>query len=443
MLNKIYVLDTNVLLQDPHSIFSFAENEVVIPAVVLEEVDSKKRYMDEVGRNARHFSKLIDKLRTKGKLHEGVPLEGGGKLRVELNHRSFQRLKDSFAEMSNDNRIIAVALNLMLEEQERVEGKHVILVSKDALVRVKADALGLPAEDFLSDRVVEFDSVYPGYVEIYVDADVMKRFYSQGELAISELTKHPFYPHQFIIMKDALGSSSSALGKVEPDGKKVKPFVSDPDQVWGIKPRNVQQRMAFELLLRDDISLITMIGKAGTGKTLLSLAAGLMQTEDMGKFKKLVVARPVVPLGKDLGYLPGEKEEKLRPWMQPIYDNLEFLFNTKKPGEIDQILAGMGSIQVEALTYIRGRSIPDQFIIIDEAQNLTKHEVKTILTRVGERSKIVLMGDPQQIDHPYLDEYNNGLTYVVEKFKDQTVSGHVKLVKGERSGLAQLAADLL
>ncbi|MFC0558750.1 PhoH family protein [Halalkalibacter alkalisediminis] len=443
MLKKIYVLDTNVLLQDPYSINSFQDNEVVIPAVVLEEVDSKKRNMDEIGRNARQFSKIIDNLRGMGKLHEGVPVESGGKLRVELNHRSFLRLKDSFAEMTNDNRIIAVALNLMLEEEEKVDGRQVILVSKDALVRVKADALGLPAEDFLSDRVVEFDHVYPGYVEVYVDADVMQKFYTNGELAISELTKHPFYPHQFIIMKDALGSSSSAIGKVEPDGKKVKKFVSEPDHVWGIRPRNVQQKMALELLLRDDISLVTMVGKAGTGKTLLSLAAGLMQTEDLGKYKKLVVARPVVPLGKDIGYLPGEKEEKLRPWMQPIYDNLEFLFDTKKPGELDSILAGMGSIQVEALTYIRGRSIPDQFIIIDEAQNLTKHEVKTILTRVGERSKLVLMGDPQQIDHPYLDEYNNGLTYVVERFKDQTVSGHVKLVKGERSGLAQLAADLL
>ncbi|MCM3713057.1 PhoH family protein [Halalkalibacter oceani] len=442
-MKKIYVLDTNVLLQDPYSIFSFQDNEVVIPAIVLEEVDSKKRYMDEIGRNARQFSKLIDNLRGKGKLHEGVHIEPGGKVRVELNHKSFQRLKDWFADMTNDNRIIAVALNLMLEEQEKNEGRKVILVSKDALVRVKADALGLTAEDYLSDRVVELDHVYPGYVEVYVEAEVMQSFYANGGLAISELTKHPFYPHQFIIMKDALGSSSSALGKVEPDGKMVKPFVCDIDQVWGIRSRNVQQRMALELLLRDDIHLVTMIGKAGTGKTLLSLAAGLMQTEDMGKYKKLVVARPVVPLGKDIGYLPGEKDEKLRPWMQPIYDNLEYLFNTKKPGELDHILAGMGSIQVEALTYIRGRSIPDQFIIIDEAQNLTKHEVKTILTRVGERSKIVLMGDPQQIDHPYLDEYNNGLTYVVEKFKDQTASGHVKLVKGERSGLAQLAADLL
>ncbi|WP_413379975.1 PhoH family protein [Alkalihalobacillus sp. 1P02AB] len=442
-MKKIYVLDTNVLLQDPHSIYSFMDNEIVIPAIVLEEVDSKKRNMDEVGRNARHFSKMIDKLRDKGRLHEGIKLEEtGGSLRVELNHRSFERMKGSFAEMSNDNRIIAVALNLTVEEKQ-TSNRQVILVSKDALVRVKADALGIVAEDFLSDRVVEHDSVYRGYVEKYVDADMIKSFFQNGYLPVQVFDRHSFYPHQFIIMKDALGSSSSALGKVDEDGKFIKPFIQDSEQVWGIRPRNVQQRMAFELLLREDIHLVTMVGKAGTGKTLLSLAAGLMQTEDLGCYTKLVVARPVVPMGKDIGFLPGEKEEKLRPWMQPIYDNLEYLFNTKKPGELDQILAGMGSIQVEALTYIRGRSIPDQLIIIDEAQNLTKHEVKTIITRVGERSKIILMGDPQQIDHPYLDEFNNGLTYVVEKFKDQSVSGHIKLVKGERSGLAQLAADLL
>ncbi len=244
-------------------------------------------------------------------------------------------------------------------------------------------------------------------------------------------------------MKDALGSSASALGRVDQQGQKLRKLVYDQEHMWGIKARNVQQLMATELLLRDDISLVTMIGKAGTGKTLLALAAGLLQTEDFHKFNKLLVARPIVPVGKDIGYLPGEKQEKLRPWMQPIFDNLEYLFNVKKPGELDDILAGMASIEVEALTYIRGRSIPDQFIIIDEAQNLTKHEVKTILTRVGERSKIVLMGDPAQIDHPYLDEYNNGLTYVVEKFKDQSIAGHVRLMKGERSGLAQLAADLL
>lgn len=399
--------------------------------------------MDEVGRNARKLSKIIDTLRVRGKLHEGVLLDSGGTLKVELNHKSFEKVKESFAEMTNDNRIIAVALNLKLEEEERGRNKKVVLVSKDMLVRIKADALGVTAEDFLSDRVVEIDHIYTGFNEFSVSEDLIKTFYKYGEIDCHLLPQTRFYPHQYIIMKDVLGSSTSAVGKVSADRKKVKVFSYEPEQVWGIRARNVQQHMAFDLLLREDIQLVTMIGKAGTGKTLLSLAAGLLQTEDLGKYKKLVVARPIVPLGKDIGYLPGEKEEKLRPWMQPIYDNLEFLFNTKKQGELDQILLGMGSIEVEALTYIRGRSIPDQFIIIDEAQNLTKHEVKTILTRVGERSKIVFMGDPQQIDHPYLDEYNNGLSYVVEKFKDESISGHVKLVKGERSNLAQIAADLL
>ncbi len=442
-LSKVYVLDTNVLLQDPRSIFTFEDNEVVIPAVVLEEVDSKKRYMDEIGRNARQVSKLIDNLRQSGKLHEKIPLENGGVLRIELNHRSFHQLQEIFVEKTNDNRILAVAKNLSLEEQSRENGRPVILVSKDALVRVKADALGLQAEDFLSDRVVEIDHIYTGLIDLYINSDLLNRFYEKGELNLTELANHPFYPNQFIVMKDALGGSASAIGIVDSTAKKVKKLIFNHEHIWGIRSRNAQQTMAFELLLRRDIPLVTLIGKAGTGKTLLALAAGLMQTEDLGEYKKLLVARPIVPVGKDLGFLPGEKEEKLRPWMQPIFDNLEYLFNTKKPGELDAILAGMGSIEVEALTYIRGRSIPEQFIIIDEAQNLTKHEVKTILTRVGEKSKIVLMGDPEQIDHPYLDEYNNGLTYVVEKFKEQKIAGHIRLIKGERSGLAQLAADLL
>ncbi|WP_088043937.1 PhoH family protein [Bacillus sp. EAC] len=442
-MSKIYVLDTNVLLQDPLAIFSFEDNDVVVPAVVLEEVDSKKRYMDEVGRNARYVSKLIDSFRELGKLHESIPLENGGTFRIELNHRSFQQLQEIFVEKTNDNRILAVAKNLSLEEEAKVSGKTVILVSKDTLVRVKADALNLLAEDYLSDRVVEVDHIYTGYLEYYINTDLLNKFYEKAELPVSDIANHPFYSNQFIVLKDALGGSSSALGIVDKTGTKIKKFVFSNEHIWGIRPRNAQQSMALELLLRDDIPLVTLIGKAGTGKTLLALAAGLMQTEDLQNYKKLLVARPIVPVGKDLGYLPGEKDEKLRPWMQPIYDNLEYLFNTKKPGELDAILAGMGSIEVEALTYIRGRSIPEQFIIIDEAQNLTRHEVKTILTRVGDRSKIVLMGDPEQIDHPYLDEYNNGLTYVVEKFKDQKISGHVKLIKGERSSIAQLAADLL
>lgn len=440
---KMYVLDTNVLLQDPYSIYQFQPHEVIIPAIVLEEVDSKKKNMDEVGRNARMIARIIDQLREGGKLHKGVQLHEGGTVRVELNHRSFQHLKHVFADMTNDNRIIAVALNLQNEEKEKANGRDVVLVSKDALVRVKADSFDLLTEDFLNDRVIESDEGYSGYKDCYTNQEVITAFYKNGEIAVDELEVDHLYPNQFVILKDYSLASSSAIGRVDLLGKKIKPLIGEYEHIWGIKPRNAQQKMAFELLLRNDLPLVTLVGKAGTGKTLLSLAAGLLQTEDLHLYKKLVVARPIVPLGKDIGYLPGEKEEKLKPWMQPIYDNLEFLFDTKKPGELDRILAGLGSIQVEALTYIRGRSIPDQYIIIDEAQNLTKHEVKTILTRVGERSKVVLMGDPQQIDHPYLDEYTNGLTYAVETFKNEALSGHIKLIKGERSALAQLAADLL
>ncbi len=444
-MKKIYVLDTNVLLQDPLAIYSFADNEIVIPAVVLEEIDSKKRYMDEIGRNARHVSRLLDSFRELGHLHQGVVLKTGGSVRVELNHSSLGKLQKQFHEMTNDNRILAVALNLQEEENLSPEARPVILVSKDALMRVKADALGLKAEDFLSDRVVrEYSSIYPGYEKLLVAADVIQVFYAHRRIMLGTyFPQKTFYPNQFLILKDECNPSVSAIGKVDADARMLEMLVADDIPIWGIKARNAQQRMATELLLRDDIPLVTMTGKAGTGKTLLALAAGLLQIEDQQKYKKLLVARPIVPLGKDIGFLPGEKEEKLRPWMQPIYDNLEYLFNTKKPGDLDKILAGMGSIQVEALTYIRGRSIPGQYIIVDEAQNLTKHEVKTILTRVGEGSKIVLMGDPEQIDHPYLDESNNGLTYVVEMFKDQKLAGHIKLEKGERSVLAQLAADLL
>lgn len=438
------MLDTNVLLQDPYSLFSFQDNEVVIPAVVLEEIDSKKRYMDEIGKNAREVARLIDGLREEGKLHEKIPLENGGVIRIELNHRSFQQLQHIFIEKTNDNRIIAVAKNLALEESKKKSGaRKVILVSKDALVRVKADVIGLQAEDFLSDRVVVNDEIYQGFVELYLEMDQLDAFFKTGELSLYHLQGHLFYPNQFLIMKNSLSSSGSAIGIVDKTGKKVKKLVFEQMQVWGIQSRNVQQTMALELLLREDISLVTLTGKAGTGKTLLTLAAGLMQTEELRAYKKLLVTRPIISVGKDIGFLPGEKDEKLKPWMQPIYDNLEYLFHTKKSGELDSILAGMDSIEMEALTYIRGRNMADQFIIIDEAQNLTKHEVKTIVTRVGEGSKIILLGDPEQIDHPYLDAYNNGLTYIVERFKKQAVAGHAKLLKGERSKIAQLAADLL
>ncbi|MCL6605766.1 MAG: PhoH family protein [Paenibacillus sp.] len=443
-MKKIFVLDTNVLLHDPNSIFAFKENEVIIPAIVLEEIDSKKRNADEIGRNARTVSRLLDGLRELGHLHSGVELEHGGKLKVELNHRSFLKVQEMFGEVSNDNRILAVALNYLNEEKEKPEPRPVVLVSKDVLVRIKADVLGITPEDFLSDRTGDLNELYAGYQTLLVHPSLIDEYYSNRSLSVKQLAlSYSLYPHEFIILKDEIGSTKSALLKVNGDATRLEPLFLGNDAVWGISARNAQQRMALELLLNDDIPLVTITGKAGTGKTLLALAAGLFKVEDAHKYKKLLIARPVVPMGKDIGYLPGEKDEKLRPWMQPIYDNLEFLFDTKKAGDIDKILMGLGSIQVEALTYIRGRSIPAQFIIIDEAQNLSRHEVKTIVSRAGEGSKVILMGDPEQIDHPYLDAASNGLSYIVEKFKQQGISGHITLEKGERSHLAQLAADLL
>ncbi|MGG1877721.1 PhoH family protein [Paenibacillus cisolokensis] len=444
-MKKIFVLDTNVLLHDPQSIYAFEEHEVVIPAIVLEEIDSKKRHADEIGRNARQVSRLLDGLREHGHLHDGVPMENGGLLKVELNHRSFVRVQELFSEASNDNRILAVALNYKLEEEEKAgDGRPVVLVSKDVLVRIKADVLGLDAQDYLSDRTADPSELFPGYTTLKVHPAVIDEFYSYRYLPVQPLQlSYSLYPHEFVILKDEMGSGKSALLRVNEDATRLEPLYLSNEPVWGISARNAQQRMALELLLNDDIPLVTITGKAGTGKTLLALAAGLSKVEDEHKYKKLLIARPVVPMGKDIGYLPGEKDEKLRPWMQPIYDNLEYLFDTKKAGDIDKILMGLGSIQVEALTYIRGRSIPGQFIIVDEAQNLSRHEVKTIVSRAGEGSKVILMGDPEQIDHPYLDAVSNGLTYVVERFKQEGLSGHITLTKGERSKLAQLAADLL
>jgi PhoH-like ATPase len=443
-MRKIYVLDTNVLLHDPLSLFAFEDNEVIIPSVVLEEIDSKKRLADEIGRNARNISRELDSMRAMGQLHTGVTLPNGGLLKVEMNHRHFVRVHELFGEMTNDNRILAVALNYYMEEQESGDPRPVIIVSKDVLVRVKADVLGIKAQDYLSDRTVSVSDQYTGHLTLHVHPSVIDEFYSTRFLGVSQLgVRVTLHPNEFVILRDELGTSKSALLKVTSDGNRLEPLHMSNDPIWGITARNAQQRMALELLLNDDIPLVTLTGRAGTGKTLITLAAGLMKVEDEHRFKKLLIARPVVPMGKDIGYLPGEKEEKLRPWMQPIYDNLEFLFDTKKSGDLDKILMGMGSIQVEALTYIRGRSIPGQFIIIDEAQNLSKHEVKTIVSRVGENSKIVLLGDPEQIDHPYLDSQSNGLTYLVERFKEESISGHVTLEKGERSRLAQLATEKL
>jgi PhoH-like ATPase len=431
-MKKLYVLDTNVLLRDFTAIYAFEDNTVIIPSVVLEELDTKKKLMDGLGLNARAFSREADELRKTGKFHEGIPLHNGGIVKSMLVPFT-SPVYETFMEKTNDNAILATALELQVNNPD----VPVIVVSLDVNVRIKADVVGLTAEDYQSDKVLtSADDQYKGFTVIS-DEDVVQDindFYRDKQL--------PFTgnENEFVIMKNG---SQSALGRVR--GGMLRPlYYYTGDPVWGLKAFNVQQAMALDLLLDDEVKLVTITGKAGTGKTLMALAAALQQTLDSKIYRKILVARPVIPMGKDIGYLPGEKEEKLRPWMQPIYDNLEHLFDTKKDGEIDRILTGMSrELQVEALTYIRGRSIPNQLIIIDEAQNLNKHEVKTILTRAGEGAKVILVGDPEQIDHPYLDQFSNGLTYVVETMKEQSIVGHVHLVEGERSELAELCANLL
>jgi PhoH-like ATPase len=438
-MKKVFVLDTNVLLHDPRAIFSFEDNDVVIPIVVIEELDKFKKGIDEIGRNARQVSRILDEYRQKGKLSQGVKLEGGGDLWVELNHQSPERLPNELIATKADNRILATALNLKHDDLP------VVLVTKDTNLRIKADALGLRAEDYESDMIT-LDELYSGEIELMVDPGAIDEFYAKGELPPAD--PNP-YPNQFVLVKNSASPSQTALARYNQQKRALVPILGTKHGVWGITSRNKQQQFALDLLLNDDIRLVTLVGRAGTGKTLLALAAGLEKTIEARAFQRLVVSRPVFPLGKDIGFLPGDIEEKLRPWMQPIRDNLDFLMGAsavagRAKGKKDlQSLFDLGMIEVEPLTYIRGRSMPNQYLIVDEAQNLTPHEIKTIITRAGEGTKVVLTGDPYQIDNPYIDSSSNGLTFVVDRFKEEPIAGHITLVKGERSDLAELAATLL
>jgi PhoH-like ATPase len=438
-MKKIFVLDTNVLLHDPRAIFSFEDNDVVIPIVVIEELDKFKKGVDEIGRNARQVSRILDEHRLKGKLSLGVQLEGGGNLRVELNHQSPESLPNELIATKADNRILSTALNL------KNDGLPVILVTKDTNLRIKADALGMTAEDYESDTIT-LDELYSGETELLVAPGAIDDFYARGELQPAD--PKPF-PNQFALLKNSANESQTALARYSKQKSVFVPITTAKHGVWGITAKNKQQQFALDLLLNDDIRLVTLVGKAGTGKTLLALAAGLEKTIEARTFQRLVVSRPIFPLGKDIGFLPGDIEEKLKPWMQPIRDNLDFLVGSSGgPGRVKgkkdlQSLFDLGMIEVEPLTYIRGRSMPNQYLIVDEAQNLTPHEMKTIITRAGEGTKVVLTGDPYQIDNPYIDSSSNGLSFVVDRFKEEPIAGHITLVKGERSDLAELAATLL
>ncbi|WP_182004696.1 PhoH family protein [Priestia aryabhattai] len=430
-MGKIYVIDTNVILSDSNFLNAFEDNTIVVPSIVLEELDSKKKLMDELGRNARHTSKKIDELRSRGNVHEGVELDNGGKFLVAFPPTQ-SSVYENYMSKTNDTLIIATAHELAKSAEEKV-----VLVSKDVLVRVKSDVVGVNAEDYQNDKVISAsDDSYMGYTELEVESELINEFYKEKKT----ISPQPFNENHYVLLK--CGNQSAITRYNNGHLNKLRSYTEQ--NVFGLRHKNLQQIMAFDLLLDEDIPLVTLQGKAGTGKTLLALAAGLELTQEQQLYNKLSVGRSTVPMGNDIGFLPGEKDEKLAPWMQPIYDNLEYLFNVKSKEELNKILSGYEDlINIEALTYIRGRSIPDQYIIIDEAQNLTKHEAKTILTRIGEGCKIILTGDPQQIDHPYLDELSNGFTYVIEKFKPYSLSGHVTLTKGERSDFAQLAADIL
>jgi len=436
-LKKTFVLDTNVILFDPTAIFQFGDNTVFIPLVVVEEVDRFKKDQNENGRNARHFSRLVDELRQKGPLSKGVELERGGKLIISIDKMVTGKYDNAIDLKINDNLILSSALCL----QE--EGAEVSLITKDINLRLKADIFGVTAEDY-GKKNISLDEIYHGHRIIEIESSELLKFEKNRHLPYEDAEEMEIYPNEYLIIQEKGNERKRALGRYSLAKKGIVPLIPMREGIWGIYPKNMEQQFALDALLNDDVKLVTLVGKAGTGKTLLAIAAGLELTINQEKFSRLLVSRPVQPMGKDLGFLPGDVNEKLAPWMQPIFDNMDFLFNQHKGGtsSYDDLIEH-GLLHVEPLTYIRGRSIPGQYLIVDEAQNLSPHEVKTIITRAGEGTKIVLTGDPQQIDSPYLDEINNGLSYCVERLKVEDIVAHTALTVGERSALSEVASRRL
>lgn len=444
--SKTFVLDTNVLLHNPNALFSFGASDVVIPFDVLEELDKFKGGFDDLGRNARTAIRNLDTLRQAGNLSEGVRVEQtGGRLQVflEADAKAVPLLNRS----TPDNRIIGVAYQL------HQAGRRVVFISKDINARIKGDALGLVCEDFEAQKV-DFEHLYAGYRELKVPAKLIDLMFAEKQITLdAHRLPEPLLINEFALLIDEQNPPHTALARCRGPGNLIAPMRQRRGPVFGIVPRNLQQTMALELLMDDSVRLVSLIGTAGTGKTLLALAAGMAKVLNEQVYHKLLCARPIMPLGRDIGYLPGDKDQKLTAWMQPIFDNMAYLLSNRLSGDaghqghaatlssveqrISQLVDG-GQVVLEPLTYIRGRSIPNQFMIVDEAQNLTPHEVKTIASRVGDNTKLVLTGDATQIDNPYLDSSSNGLSYLVERLKDRSIIGHVTLAKSERSELASL-----
>ena len=436
-MKKIYVIDTNVLLTNYDSLFSFKNHDIVIPLKVLEEIDKHKKRQDGVGLNARATIRILDQLREKGNLHDGVRISKGKGI-LSIKSYDPESISADLDLESADNQIIATAIC----EKNNVGRRKVIVVTRDINMRVKCDALKIPTEDYINNNVVtDTNELYTGFKKCLVDDQIIDRFYLDEDIILDCEEHKNLYANQFVMLVSNANEKKTALANFSSYEKPIKKVLEYKKGIWGLTPRNKEQSFGLNILLDQSIPVVTMIGKAGCGKTLLAIAAGLEQVIEDGIYKKLIVSRPVQPLGKDIGYLPGTLEEKMKPWLAPIQDNIDFLLNGKK-NHMD-IFFEDGTIQIEALTYIRGRSISNAYIIIDEAQNLTIHELKTIITRVGEGTKIILTGDVEQIDNTYMDSTSNGLSYAVEKFKKHSLAGHVTLIKGERSKVATLAARIL
>jgi len=435
---KIYVLDTSVYLTNAECIYAFENNDIHVPLKVFEEIDKHKKRQDVVGGQARKIIRLWDELRSQGSIYKGVRIRKGHGIIKSISAAGITQadLPSDLDVRIPDHLIIATALKAKKENDNKV-----ILVSRDINMRVIADAIGLDAQDFQSNQVVaNSENIYTGFSTVLVDDQTIDNFYDKKTVYLEDDT---LLSNQYVMMVSNANEKKSALGRFINSASPLEQIVKRKKGVWGIKPRNKEQAFLLDALMNPGIQVITAIGKAGSGKTICAIAAGLEQTIDevTSTYSRIIVSRPVQPLGKDIGFLPGTMEEKMAPWLMPIQDNLQFLMGNDKV-TLD-IYMEKGTIEIEAMTYIRGRSISNAFIIIDEAQNLTTHELKTIITRVGEGTKIVLTGDVEQIDNIYVDSTTNGLTHAVEKLKCFDLSAHITLTKGERSKVATFAAKNL
>lgn len=433
-MKKTYILDTNVLIHDPLSFTRFEDNTVIIPIAVIEELDTFKNHADEKGKNVRIVSRKLDELRQFGRLDKGVKTKDGGIIRVQLDAKS--SLPGNFTINQMDNRILSAAYETSKKE------KNAILVTKDINLRLKAEAIGLEAEDYESGKV-NMDELYSGVTSEAVPSKFIDELYRDKKAANPLKEK---IPNEFLILHSAEDSKKTAMARTDAQDPSQIKLIAGEHSPWGIKPLNKEQKFAMELLLDENIKLVTLLGTAGTGKTLVSLACGLQKAVDENIYRRLIICRSVIPVGKDIGYLPGTKEEKLATWMGAIYDNLEFIMDRKHqedaPSKFEYLLQ-QEKLEIASVTHIRGRSLPKQYMIVDDAQNLTPHEIKTILSRAGDGTKVVVTGDPYQIDNPYLDVASNGLTYIVDKFKGQKIYGHLTFTKTERSELAALVSELM